>query len=83
LNNDGDLFTIGYNDLSGYHQLLKQTVKGRTIFGVNGAGTLTASYMFFPDPSGNFQINFKLITDSNVNSPRVGVVVDYFTARGI
>jgi hypothetical protein len=83
LNNENDLFTIGYNDLTGYHQLLTQTIQGRSFFGVNGAGTLTASYVFFPDPSGNFQINFKLFTDSNANSPRVGVIVDYFTAKGI
>jgi hypothetical protein len=76
-----DIFTIGYSDLTGCTQLLRKFVLGVPVYGATGNGSMQASYVFFPDYSGNFQVLF----DANTNSavvPRAESIVDLFVARG-
>jgi hypothetical protein len=58
-----DIFTIGYSDLTGYTQLIRKFVLGVPVYGATGDGSMQASYVFFPDYSGNFQVIF----DANTN----------------
>jgi hypothetical protein len=76
-----DQFTVSCSDLNGKYHLLKEEVLGFPVYGKNGASSIYTSYVFFPNPTGNFQINFGLTT-SSYTAARKGVSVDYFVAKG-